>query len=233
MELSVCECLLDIHNSSHAAYTDTLNGHGLESLITIPTRRNTTGQDTLIDHALSNLLVTPGSGVIEVSLTDHYCTVKSQDMHVKRKNIDRASLLNKISHSDWCPITAENDPEIAFEMFCNIISNAISESTTITTSKKRFASPRCPWMTDSLLKCVRRKDNLYKKTKKKPFNQTLLARYKCYSNILGRLLKNAKKKYCEKEIDRAGKDSRKQWKIINEFLNKTSSNPPISAVQVG
>lgn len=152
------------------------------------------------------------------------CNVKNPDMHVKRNNIDKASFLNKIANSDWCPVTAQNDPELAFETFCNIISNAISESTTITTSKKRFASPRCPWMSDSLLKCVCRKDNLYKKTKKKPFNLTLLARYECYSSILGRLLKEAKK-YYEKEIDRAGNNSRKHWKIINEFLNKAPSTP--------
>lgn len=56
--------LLDTTTPSYMEYTNILNGYGFECLITVPTRRSINGLSTLIDHALSNLIPVPSSGVI-------------------------------------------------------------------------------------------------------------------------------------------------------------------------
>lgn len=64
--------LLDPTDKSCSNYINSFVGHGLESLINAPTRCSTNGTETLIDHILSNLTIEQLSGVVNISITDHY-----------------------------------------------------------------------------------------------------------------------------------------------------------------
>lgn len=64
--------LLDPSDSSCLDYITNLQGHGLESLLTSPTRCIPQGASTLIDHILSNVTSSQTAGIIDFSITDHY-----------------------------------------------------------------------------------------------------------------------------------------------------------------
>lgn len=232
--------LIDTNTSCYNEYINCLNGNGYECLITTPTRCTASGQASLIDHALSNLLTSPDAGVIEVSITDHYPVFvrlnfvsHENDVCLTRKKVNTSLFVELISNSDWSAVTNVTHPEVAFDELCAIITRALAASSSITTCKKNTSTPYSPWMTFSLLRCLRKKDNLYKKTKRQPFNLPLKIRFRNYSNTLARLLKDAKRRFYENEVHRAGNDVKKQWKILNSFLNRTTTTAPINSVQFG
>lgn len=232
--------LLDPSNTLFNEYVNCLNGFGYENLVTLPTRCPANKQGTLIDHVLSNLLTNPDCGVVEASVTDHYpifvrlnytpCAIVTG---LTRKKLNSTKFFELISATDWNPVIACDNPETAYDTFSKIISNALADSTEIMNCKKPFSAPRNPWLSSSLLDCLKKKDNLYRKTKKQPFNTALHDRYKKYSNRLGKLLKHAKTQYYENKIKCAGNDVKKQWEILNSFLGRSNQHSEITMIKSG
>lgn len=146
------------------------------------------------------------------------------------------SLFNKvrfseqIANANWSSVCSCEDAQISYTKFSSIVGKCISAATTVVSCKKQYASPQCPWIMQSLLKSLRKKDNLYRKTKRQPYNTSLKERYKRYSNMLSLLLCKAKRSYFEKQIILAGNNSAKQWRVINSFLNKNTNNNSIPEV---
>lgn len=222
--------LLDTSNSLCNDYVSCLNGFGYENLIALPTRCPINKQGTFIDHILSNLLSNPDCGVVQASITDHYpifvrlkSTPGTTDESFTKKKFNSSIFIELITNSDWSPVMTCDNPETAYNTFSKIISNAIADCTVVMNCKKTFSAPRNPWLSTSLLNCLRKKDNLYRKTKKQPFNTALHERYNKYSNLLGKLLKQAKTLYYENEIKCAGNDVKKQWKVLNSFFRTIQS----------
>lgn len=229
--------LLDDTKANVSEYISCFSGYGYECLITAPTRVPLHGNGTIIDHILSNLISPPEAAVIEVPVTDHYPIYASigisNNNKISRcfKNIlNTASFINIIEQCDWSAVKKCNNAEIAYQQFSSIISNAVTAASTLVVSRKKYLVPINPWLTPNLLKCLRKKDNLYKKTKKCPFNVHLQKRYKEYSNTLGKLLKAAKLMYFEDKIKRAGNDVKQQWKTVNNFLGRTTVHSDITLI---
>lgn len=72
---------------------------------------------------------------------------------------------------------------------------------------------------------IRKKDNLRKKVKAEPFNNSRKCRLKTYSNILGAAIKHAKREHYQIKIRNNNGNTRQKWQVIKEFLN---SNEPKS-----
>lgn len=83
--------------------------------------------------------------------------------------------------------------------------------------QKVIASVENPWLTDRLLKEMRKRDNLYRKTKRQPYNRNLLTRYKKFCNLINTQLKGAERKYYEKRLIDAGNSTRKNGKLLIPF----------------
>lgn len=229
--------LLDIDNRLCVNYTDCFSGFGYEQLITSPTRCTLYGRETLLDHALTNITPAPISGVIKTDISDHYpifiifnSSTSSDSTRYLAKVFDKSSFIEDMSNIDWSEVDQVQDPECALESFCDFFREAVSRNTIISKCKRRYNSPRCPWITKGLLKSMRKKENLYKKTKKRPFNLKLASRYKKYCNILNSLLKKAKKSYYEKEFISRQNNSKRKWELLNTFLNRTTCHTSISKI---
>lgn len=163
-------------------------------------------------------------------------------MHKQEKNktetfkhsiFDREKFLNLVSEIDWSSIFNVSNPDIAIQQFSDAMINAVGDCTTIITSNRRYTAPRCPWLSNSLLLALRKKDNLYKKMKRKPLNSNLRARYKRYSQVLCSLLKAAKRRYYDNEFNRCGNNIKKKWKLVKEFLNNATQHKPIKSIVQG
>lgn len=166
--------LMDAGNSSVTLYSDCFVGFGLESLITSPTRFSASGTNTLLDHALSNITPSPSAGVIDMPITDHlpiFITFAAEKMHHDTSyftsSFDMDNFVNTISGTNWASISTQCDPEKALQKFCSLFLKAVYASTTTVKCKKKFKFPCNPWITKGLLTSMRKKDNLYRKTKKK------------------------------------------------------------------
>lgn len=94
-----------------------------------------------------------------------------------------------------------------------------------TMSKKLFL-PAKPFDYTVFVKTLAQKD-LYRKIKKQSFNTNLKERYKKNCNELNSLLKQTKKAHYECKIAQTGSNASKQWRILNNFLNSsTTKNHP-------
>lgn len=207
--------LLDASSTYVAQFVSCFQGYGLESLISLPTRCTNNGLGTLIDHALSNLLHPPSAFIIQSNITDHFPVALRFENSPRINNVsfftntfDRKKFVEAVLNSDWSCVTSLNNAETAYTTFISIISNCISSSTSSVECHKRYASPKNAWLTKVLLNSLRKKDNLYKKTKRQPFNLRLLDRYKQYCNTLNAVLKDAKKCYYQNEINRTESDTK-------------------------
>ena len=86
--------------------------------------------------------------------------------------------------------------------------------------KKRHGknkTPKAPWITFALLKCIQRKNRLYKKSIQKP-TETNVYKYKMYRNRLNSLLRRAKQCYFSSQLDKERYNMRNTWKILNSIL---------------
>lgn len=228
--------LLEDSNQGSVEYSNCFTGFGYEQLLTLPTRCITGGSNTLIDHILSNHLSSNECGIIPLDITDHYAifcrlsSALSRTKHSFRKALfDKVSFIDSMSSFDWSRIKSETNAELAFEAFSSVLKQCIREATTFVRCHKRYPAPHNPWLTDGLLKCMRKKDNMYKKTKRCPFNYKLQQRYSCYKNILNKLLRDAKKRYYEAKFHEASGIT-EQWKLINSFLNRNSKETLINEI---
>ena len=82
-------------------------------------------------------------------------------------------------------------------------------------------TPRSPWVTKSLIKCIKKKNSLYYKYKYNPSPQTRV-KYTKYKNFLTTLLRNEKKKYFDSQINTNRYDLNATWTVINRVLNKNT-----------
>lgn len=229
--------LLDIHSTLYKQYTDCFTGYGFECLINCATRHPAQGSHSLIDHALCNLPNTPISGVVEANITDHYpifivlkADAPCHEASYSASVFNEEKFVEVIGDTDWSLVKAMLDPVMAVNSFYSAFLKAVTLSTTTVNCKRKYKQPCNPWVTESLLMCMRKKDNLYKKLKKQPFNNLLQLRYKKYSNVLSNLLKQAKKRYYEKALSQSKFNAKKKWKLLNDFLNRRLPRSQISTV---
>ena len=84
-----------------------------------------------------------------------------------------------------------------------------------------------PWFTKGLSRSVKKKHKLYKQFLKHPSPKNEFL-YKSYKNKLSHTIRIAKKVYYERKLEEAKSSAKQTWKILNEVLNKRSSNRKIS-----
>src|SRR5690606_18959038 len=76
-----------------------------------------------------------------------------------------------------------------------------------------------PWMTTSILKCVREKEKLRAKYNSNPSNPRFKTNYMRCHKKLRSLIKNAKKLYLENKIANNAGNIKKQFDVIKDFLH--------------
>lgn len=229
--------LLDTEANLCTAYTDCFSGFGFESLINVPTRCTPQGSRTLIDHALCNISPPPHSAVVDVDVTDHFPIFLTFNTEAPCRNttyftslFDCDKFIETIGATQWATVKSVCDAEEALKQFSSLFVRAVSLSTTTVKCKKKYKYPGNPWMTSGLLESIRKKDNLYRKTKRQPFNSNLARRYKMYCSLLNRLLKQAKKRYYENEFVKNKNNPKQQWNLLNAFLSTTKNNAAVSKI---
>jgi len=177
------------------------------------------------------------------SITDHYSTmlsfnkiglVKLKNNIYDEKNIDYVlfdKLKNTLNQEDWVNVLNSTNVDTAIELFFSKIKSSI-ETCKVT---KRMCVPKSKtniknWITSGIVISIRRRDKLFNKLKKQPFNSGLKNKYRKYRNLLTKIINCAKDMYFSKHnIINSKGDPKKVWDLINEAMyNKTNNNNKIN-----
>ena len=155
------EVSLNVEHNDTKRIEELYQLYGLTQLISEPTRE-TCRTSTLIDHiavsAASNIVE---SGVLKVSLSDHYMifcvrkyrgALKGQHKKVttrQMKDFDQNSFLSDISSVDWDSILdCSKDINTAVENWSNVLSMIIEKHAPM--RHRRVSEKYCPWITTQL-----------------------------------------------------------------------------------
>lgn len=191
--------LLDEDNDEVNSYLNTLSQYNFISYINTITREQGDSK-TCIDHFFCSGLDPSSihSCVIETRQTDHYSQyIKiKNDLETIKDNrdftieiIDYTKLNSTLVYYNWDTVITNNDVNTATEKFIEILKKEIINCKSIKKISKKL-KPLKPWMDIELIKCIRTRDKLAKKTKKYPDNILLKEHYIKYKKIKSLKLKN-------------------------------------------
>lgn len=186
---------------------------------------------TCLDHVL---LKTPNKAltvVIDSTITDHktvlLCLHQKQHrlpIESTRNKINITKLTKEINNIDYKPIYEETEPNLSMNYLVESLQTAINKNTiTIKIPNRKKIIKQ--WMTPGLLRCLKNRDRLYKKTKINPNNELAKITYQRYRKYCNNLLKKVKRTYERDQIKSAGKNSKKLWEAIK---NITGTKKPKS-----
>ena len=228
------------HYSDHAPtqeFVDSLFSHMFIPLINRPTRI-TAHSATLIDNIFTNnVRCKHFNGIVINDISDHLpvfvyevdeteiASKNSQTKYLTKRDFSERNKSNfrlSLSRVNWNLRFDESDTNECYNSFVSEYVRLYNESFPLKTIKlKTKKVMRSPWITQSLLVSIRKKDKLYKQFINSRDSTTEL-KYKRYRNKLNHLIKIAKRKYYDTKFEKAKNNLKETWKLINDVINKPS-----------
>lgn len=208
----------------HHEYLNMLAGHSMLPGHSLPTHGK-----TCLDHMVIKTNASTTCFVIESSITGHESVALTLNQKILENGrnllhyrIDFERLDQILTNLNLQTILDCTNVNVAADLLTHLLSSAIKESSKLIKTPKRKHISK-PWITKGLLRCMRNRDNLYKKHKKDPNNETLKVTYKRYRNFCNSILRKVKRKYQQEEIENARDNSKKLWEVIKKI---SGSNKP-------
>ena len=233
------------NNNSANTFVNLNCSFGLYKLITTPTRI-TVNSATLIDNIFTNLTQSKcTSGTICTDVTDHLPvfslfnidnyerhrkTFQSYTRKISNENI--AALLGELYRIDWTFLNNLQDIEQMYDAFLSVITIAYNKCLPLVPNKSERLKIRKPWINKSLIRCIQKKNKLYKKF---IHNRSFVNenKFKSYRNKVNNLLRKAKKHYFCLKFGNSKNDIKGTWKTINTLLNKSKPKLPTYIMKDG
>ena len=215
---------------------------GMTQLIKEPTRV-TLDSSTLIDHiATTNCNNIAESGVLEISLSDHYLVycirklrggVKCQHKCItsrQLKNFNQDAFLFDLSEVDWEAIVANaHDIDVAVRQWTHIFALIVEKHAP--TLNRRVSDRFTPWLNADYFKLAKTRDKL-KSQAVKGNSKLLMECYKHIRNRVNNMNTQLKRKYFSEKLTQFQGDLKKTWKTINQVINKKSSTTVVPCLTV-
>ena len=221
-------------------YLDIMSNHGVLPRITRPTRIKNQSA-TLIDHIFTqNNPSTIISGILDIELagssgyTDHKPVFTILQANVCKNKFNRLINISYFTRQgtqkrregllnhNWDTILLESDPNIIYDQIISVYSNYYHgniTNKTINSNSRRHK--REPWITDEILKDIKRRDRLARLKHRR-------SDYKQLRNEIVSKIRKAHKTYLKQQVKDSIGDIKKHWKIINTTLNKTNNKEEIT-----
>ncbi len=222
---------------------DTMTRHGFVQVINRPTRI-TDHSMTLIDHIYTNKVHNMiSSGVVTYDLSDHlgtYITIALNDdmtsshdpeidaQFTKFNDENLANFKALIEEQSWEDVLNEPDTQLKYSKFIKIYADLYSAAFPKTTARRKGQrkNPK-PWILPWLEKACDRKNLLYFVFVKEPSAENKTT-YEKMKSFVEKHIKLAKSKYYKRYFEQYNSNSRKQWQMLNNLLNrKKKAKAPI------
>ena len=221
-------------------YLDIMSSHSLLPRITRPTRIKNQSA-TLIDHIFTrNNPLTKVSGIIDMELagssgfTDHKQVFTILQANICKDKTNRPMEISYFTQEgnrkrkegllnhDWNNTISETDPNTIYDQIISVYSyHYQSNLTTKTINSNSRRYKREPWITDEILKDIKRRDRLARLKNRR-------SDYRQLRNEIVSKIRKAHKNYLKQQVQDNIGDIKKHWKIINATLNKTNNKEEIT-----
>ncbi|XP_026317899.1 uncharacterized protein LOC113228740 isoform X2 [Hyposmocoma kahamanoa] len=182
-------------------YLNLISSHGLLPTFDTPTRIS-----SCLDHALLKSNYKATVLLLECNVTDHFPVITCLNLdriHVKPNQsfsqTDFVSLRAEIMAMDFSTVLLCDNADHAADLLVNSIAPVLTKHTKVLRVPKRKVIFK-PWITPGLLRCIRHRDKLYKRSKVNPDDYTLKRIYTRYRNFCNRLLRKLKREYEREEL---------------------------------
>ena len=204
-----------LNNENHNAtgeFLDGLYSHLFFPLITLPSRI-TSHTASLIDNIFSNHVEHSylRSGPLITDISDHLpifsissdyirTNQRQESLFVRDKREQNIlNFLDEVDRINWSNLDGYNDPKICYSKFLERYTKAY-EKHFLLKKLKRHPQLRKLWISQGLLKSIKKKNKLYKQYLSNPSSQKE-EKYKMYKNKLNHSLRIAKRLYYDKKLN--------------------------------
>ena len=181
----------------------------------------------------SDIAATCKSGVLRISISDHYATfciinnshIKAEKETKIRRNYCQKSIsrFNKcLKEQSWISLNTL-DLQKAFSWFQRVIDLHIEEhfpKQTITMNCKN----RLPWMTEKLRNQIKVKNAMHTEIMLNPADHLLKVEYKKLRNELTSALRNSELNHYSDDLELHKRDFHKTWNVLKVILGKDGNN---------
>ena len=182
---------------------------------------------TLIDNILINHNIQYQSGIIETSITDHY-SVYIVVTDINKANTVPHTIQYRINNYK-CQrkfnfyliqygienILNNHIAQTAYNTFNDIFQKSYNRSFPIKSKIIKEKDIQKPWITETFISKIKKRDRLYKLLTKKKIPRT---EYSNYRNKLTIELREAKTKYFENQFEMNSNNIKKTWETINSII---------------
>lgn len=203
-------------------YLNMLASHAMLPGHYLPTRNL-----NCLDHVILKTDRTAVTLVLDSIFTDHAPVVffveYNSDVSNNKRNrtinrLDIAACIRDIENTDFSLVLQDSDAESAAKLLVTLISNSVKSNSRLVSvpSRKRIVKP---WITPGLLRCIRHRDKLFRKSRQDPTNVIIAASYKRYKNFCNNLLKKVRREYDRSQFEKNKNSVKGTWKAIREITN--------------
>lgn len=223
-------------------FLSVLESYGFMNVITVPTRI-TTSSESLVDLFITNIgNFVVNSGTLAYEISDHLPIFTIiQDEKENRvegmaptcyQNVTSATLnsfRNDILNHNWNEVISKTDADSMYNALISDVVRIYKTHFPYVTAPKLKKS-RKPWITKSLLRQIKVKNQLYSdfiRTK----DPDKLRVFKQYRNKLNSLLRTAKQKYFWAYFDSVSMNTDKLWKRVNSLI-RPMAETSVQAINV-
>ena len=212
---------------SERCFTNLFSEFNLDQIVKYPTRV-TSNTSSLIDHIWTSISSIKFSSVTDFLIADHYpiCSL----FQLKETKNEPKLITFRTYSDDAVNKFQENFRPIHFKyMNCQLtcphqlmfdflteLEQLIELIFPFRTIISKPAKLKAPWISQTLLQCIRKKHRIYKKVK---FGLLPYSSFKRYRNLLNKALKLAKSNYHHDKIYNCYNDIKQLWSVINKLRN--------------
>ena len=239
-------CLMQNNNHSNVLRC-TMQSNNLFPVILSPTRVATilkpNGEyettEKLIDNIFVNTQNSARSGLIEMSITDHYpifLSLQNRNTYFTEKHttiqyrdindITIQQFINALSNDNEIKnISNHTNAESAFSKFLIIFNQFYEKFFPIKIQKLTRKGFFKPWITLQIIKRIKIRENLAKLYKRQRISQKTFTDFR---NILNKQICEAKERFYHNKFKENEGNVKKTWEIINNVIkSKSKINPQI------
>ena len=173
------------------------------------------------------------SGLSISDISDHlpiFSIHSINDVSLNYNQENSVRFLATLEETNWSSLEGYDDPNNTYNSFLMKYSETYNQACfplkKLAGKRKRINKP---WLSKALIKCIKRKNKLYKLYIQNPSTDREII-YKHYKNKLNHSLRIAKRLYYERKLDKVKSKTRDTWRLPNEILNRKKKKVKTSPI---
>ena len=221
--------------------TNIFENYGFKELVKASTRKDpVSGRESALDHIWTNAKDVVNSGRV-AGVSDHDGTFVSINLEKEIPKTKKITIRNfknynekaftdnlkeNLEKSKINQYIEEKQPNEATEELINILKNTLDFHAPFKEIYPKEKNNYIPWYNEELRTKIKIRKELLKDSRTAGKN-VFKDRLKKISNLISFLKKILKQKYITEELEKAGEDPKKIWKILNFLIGKNETHEKI------